>query len=239
MTEPTPRTISTSAGDVGVEILGKGHPVVLLPGGAESNASTGKAPTAELAKRFMVFTVELFNAGREADVTVSGLATALTEIFDQLELASARVFGHHAGALVALEAAATYPDRIERLVLSGTPLWTTDERRDLLAALPAKAPGESLDGYLSRLTSTAATSRQTEDTADLARATVEYDARSRLAKITCPCLVLNSLSDPFGRWLYELADLIPGADLAMVADGDLFGQLDGETLATVLNDFFS
>lgn len=49
------------------------------------------------------------------DFTSSGMA-----VLDQLGIDKFHVLGHHGGALIAMNAAWKYPDRVERIILSGT-----------------------------------------------------------------------------------------------------------------------
>ena len=83
-----------------------------------------------------VLAVDLPGHGRSdgaALVTVEALADWLRDVLDAAGLRDARVVGHSLGALVALECAARYPARVQRLALLGpaAPMTVSD---DLLSA---------------------------------------------------------------------------------------------------------
>jgi pimeloyl-ACP methyl ester carboxylesterase len=65
------------------------------------------------------------------------------------------VFGYHTGTLLAAELAIAEPDRVGRVVLSGIPFRTAEERRERLAEIEARPritdDGEAILGQLRRL----------------------------------------------------------------------------------------
>jgi pimeloyl-ACP methyl ester carboxylesterase len=76
--------------------------------------------------------------GRWAEVAVS--------LLDALEIERAHLVGHHTGAVIAIEIAAAFPERVDRLVLSASP-FVDAERRRLHAGKPlVDGVVRSLDG---------------------------------------------------------------------------------------------
>jgi len=71
--------------------------------------------------------------------TIAGYARAVVAVLDHLRLERVAVLGHHTGASIAAELAVGKPDRIERVILNGPPLFTASERKDYLQAI-ASAP---------------------------------------------------------------------------------------------------
>jgi pimeloyl-ACP methyl ester carboxylesterase len=244
LVERSGHIITSSIGECLVDLRGKGRPVAIVSIGRPFEAESEEIFTSGLAKRFNVVTVGLPIGERlnASAVDIDGFAGALGAVFESLGIDTISLFGHHAAALVAGEFAAAHPHRVDRLVLSGTPLWTESRREELSHRLHYAEDNDTLDRYLIR----ADTFRAGQDVSieDLdgtvgavAASIFRYDARNRFPRVLARSLVLNSLSDPFGQWLFELAELIPNAEPAMVADGPLYGELDGETLVANLNEF--
>jgi len=65
--------------------------------------------------------------------SVEDYAGVVRALLDDLGVASADLVGHHTGAVVAIECAAAWPDRVRRLVLSG-PIYLDEPTRLALAA---------------------------------------------------------------------------------------------------------
>ena len=63
--------------------------------------------------------------------TVEEYADVIVGLLDHLGIAEANLVGHHTGAILAVDIAARYPDRVARLALSG-PHYMDREMRDLL-----------------------------------------------------------------------------------------------------------
>ena len=68
------------------------------------------------------------SAGLPAPQSIEQYADGARALLDALGVERATVLGHHTGAVVALEVAARAPDRVEALVLSGTP-WADEAFR--------------------------------------------------------------------------------------------------------------
>jgi pimeloyl-ACP methyl ester carboxylesterase len=74
------------------------------------------------------------------------------DLCDDLGLAEVAVVGHHTGAVIAVEVAASAPDRVRALVLSGTPFVDAERRRAVAARPPIDHVEPSADGaHLARL----------------------------------------------------------------------------------------
>ncbi len=119
------------------------------------------------------------------------------------------VFGYHTGVLIATEAAARRPDLIRSLVLVGIPYYVGEERAERRAVLAARAdltedfeqfrerwhyfitdrtPGLSLErAYLCFVDELRAYPRHWW----AHEALFDYEPQERLARVSCPVLVLN------------------------------------------------
>ncbi|WP_331755644.1 alpha/beta hydrolase [Streptomyces sp. NBC_01643] len=73
-------------------------------------------------------------------------AAGVIELLDALGIEKASLVGHHTGGIIAVEVAACYPDRVDRLVLSCTPL--VDEEGRLGRPKVDHAPVQQDGGHL-------------------------------------------------------------------------------------------
>jgi len=62
-------------------------------------------------------------------------ARGVIQLLDALSIERASVVGHHTGGVVAVEVAAVYPERVEKLILSSTP-YVDAENRELRKTKP-------------------------------------------------------------------------------------------------------
>ena len=86
------------------------------------------------------------DAADGADPSMSQYARSLTIVLDGLGLDVVDVYGRGFGALVAVELAARNPERVGDLVLDCLPLYTPEEREDLLANFPVDDFTPRIDG---------------------------------------------------------------------------------------------
>lgn len=131
--------VATEHGRLHVRMAGAEHgaPLVMLHAGPGS--TRGLEPLiAELSTSRSVIAFDtLGHGGSEApsatETDIGLYADAVLAALEQLGLSQVDVLGTHTGALIALEMALRNPKRIGRLVLDGVPLFTPQERDDLLA----------------------------------------------------------------------------------------------------------
>lgn len=165
------------------------------------------------------------------------------------------VFGHHTGAMIAVELAAQFPDLVRRMTLIGVPFFEgTDKAIWRTRLLRESALGESLDQFRHRWEYHVAyrptgmpLTRAFDNFVDelrawprdwwAHRALFDYDARPRLAKVTCPVQVID-LEIPLGPYSRAAAALMPSTTInrlpeASVAPLDLGVGL----IAPVIGDF--
>jgi len=143
--------------------------------------------------------------------SVADYAGAVLQVLDALEIGRVIVVGHHTGAVIAIEMAAAFPMRVERVVLSG-PVYTDAAGRAELARFfkqwEISADGSHLvekwrkmhewlprPGLVQRFV------------VDLFRAGTEseqghyavagYRMEDRLPLVRCPALLLYCSRDPF------------------------------------------
>lgn len=102
------------------EIEGEGPPLLLLAGMMSDSASWGPIVPA-LARRFTVIRPDNRTTGRtlppEASAGLAEWADDALALLDHLGLPRAHLAGHSLGGLIALQMAATAPERVARLAL--------------------------------------------------------------------------------------------------------------------------
>jgi pimeloyl-ACP methyl ester carboxylesterase len=171
---------------------------------------------------------------------MAGLARALERLLDELSARRCVLMGHSMGGMVAQEALATFPDRIDGVVLSGTspafgkpdgdwqreflaqrlgPLDAGRTMADLAPALVAGMVGPDAGPAGVRL-ATDVMARVPADTYRKAlHALVRFDRRDALGAIRIPTLVVAGERDanaPPGV-MEKMAARIPGAEYRVLA----------------------
>jgi pimeloyl-ACP methyl ester carboxylesterase len=143
--------------------------------------------------------------------SIADYARVAREILDALGIDRVIPVGHHTGAVIAVEMAAAYPERIERVVLSG-PVYTDAAGREELGRLFRQwtiAPdGSHLMEKWQRmhqwLPRPALVQRFVVDLFGAGEvseqghfAVADYRMEERLPRVRCPALLLYCRDDPF------------------------------------------
>ena len=110
---------------------GKGIPLVFLHQTASSSQSYEKMMEA-LKDNFRMFALDTPGFGQTFDPpmkpTTEYYTSVLLEALENLGVREFHVFGHHTGAAIGAEMAATAPDRVKTLMLEG-PCWLSEAER--------------------------------------------------------------------------------------------------------------
>lgn len=102
--------------DLYYEVNGKGHPVVLLTGGADVRNWT--FVTSLLAKHYKVVAFDLRGTGKSpSPLEDVNHVEDLLSLLDHLEINQATLIGHSMGGQIATEFALNYPEKVSKLVL--------------------------------------------------------------------------------------------------------------------------
>lgn len=143
--------------------------------------------------------------------TIADYAGAFVQVLDALGIERVIAIGHHTGAVIAVEMAAAFPSRVERVVLSG-PVYTDADGRAELAKY-FKQWTIAADG--SHLTDKWRKMHEWLPRPDLVQrfvvdlfragadseqghfAVAEYRMEDRLPMVRCPALLLYCSRDPF------------------------------------------
>jgi pimeloyl-ACP methyl ester carboxylesterase len=170
--------------------------------------------------------------------SVERWARAAAALLDALAIERTAVVGHHTGSVIAIELAASYPERVDRLVLSGTPLVTADGRRERARRPPVDEVEPSEDGsHLTELwrqrmrfyprgrpdllTRFVIDALKAGDRAAGGHGTVwEYEMEPKLGRVRAPALVVVGTDDPFALpHARPLAERLPGSRVVEIPGG--------------------
>lgn len=215
-----------------------------------------------LGDRFRAIAMDTIGFGdsskpREPD-TIELWASVAVSILDRLGIERAHLVGHHTGAVIAMEIAAAFPDRVGKLVLSA-PALVDDHHRELYGEKPPVDEVErKLDGshlvelwgmrapfypksidLLERFVIDALKAGDRAGDGHLVVA--RYRMEDRLHLIRAPILVVAPTEDPFAYpELQKLAPLLPGCRVVDLPGGMIPApdQLPAEFSALVA-DFLS
>jgi pimeloyl-ACP methyl ester carboxylesterase len=170
--------------------------------------------------------------------SVERWARAAVGLLDALAIDRSAVVGHHTGGVIAIELAAAYPERVERLVLSATPLVTEEGRRErarrpAVDHVEASEDGSHLvelwqqrmrfypPGRPDLLTRFVVDALKAGDRAERGHDTVwEYEMEPKLARVRAPALVLVGTDDPFAYpHARPLAERLPDSRMVEIPGG--------------------
>lgn len=189
---------------------------------------------------------------------VADYAAAVWDCADRLGVRDIILFGRASGAVFALEAALSRPERVRCLILHGLPVYTDAERADRMAnfapPLEPRVEGGHLAAIWQRIKgeypwigpelATHFVHDFLGAGADFARsyrAIWRYDLRSRLRSAPeVPTLLIGGTADRIAFMHERAVKLLPAAQ-ALVLEGatDFVAEQEPARLARVLIEFFS
>lgn len=195
-----------------------------------------------LGQRYRAIAMDTIGFGDSArpvwPASIERWAAVAVELLDALRVARAHVVGHHTGGVIAIELAATHPQRVGGLVLSSTPFTDAAFRRARAQRPPIDEVARSADGaHLGALWR----NRQPfypADRPDLLeafvidalkvvdrvedghRAVANYHMETRIARVAQPALVIRASADPFASpHAAELCARLPDARIVDIEGG--------------------
>lgn len=200
--------------------------------------------------------------------TVEDYAKTVIMLLDSLDIEKAVVLGHHTGSKIAVETAAAYPERVERLILLGPYLWKKEEKKDGVgqsgrwAEIEMKEDGSHLMelwrvkgssvGYPTPGMTPEFTTRRILDilkaTDTMHRghfASASYNQAERLPLIKCPTLAIWGTEDlemhkVIGLYPGNIDKLIPDCKVEIVEGGtDMLPNQMPEGLARLILSFIN
>ena len=166
--------------------------------------------------------------------TIEGYAEGVVALLDALGIERASLVGHHTGGVIAVEVAAAHPDRVDRLVLSCTPLVDEEGRRHRSGVddVPPSDDGSHLVELWRRRMAFYPAGRRDLLEAFLLdalkagrRAAVghvavrTYVMEERLPRIQAPVLLIGGTGDVIHDDLPRLAQALPGSAVVDIEGG--------------------
>jgi aminoacrylate hydrolase len=257
-------TLNASDGcRVHYETEGEGAPLVLIPGlGGDGRFWSGVV--AQLSDRFRLIIVDHRGAGRSdrpiGPYSIGRIARDIIEILDAEGIGRAHLVGHSTGGTVVQTLALDMPDRVGRIIISGS--WAAADARfrllflARLALLERNQPeiyqafthvlgytGEWLSAHEAELAAAVegapATLAPLEVTSARIRMLLDFDRSAELSRIAAPTLVIGAREDEMVPLSHseQIAGLIPSARLEVVSGAHFFPRTEPADYAARIRDF--
>jgi pimeloyl-ACP methyl ester carboxylesterase len=171
---------------------------------------------------------------------IEDYARGAVALLDALGIEATAVVGHHTGAVIAMELAAGYPERVERLVLSASPWLDAAARearrgRAIVDHVEAKPDGTHVaelwqqrqrfypkdrPDLLHRFVADAL--KAGEKLQEGHEACSNYRMEERIGRVRCPTLVTCGTADPFSHpTMAIVARGIPGSRVEPIRGGSV------------------
>jgi pimeloyl-ACP methyl ester carboxylesterase len=116
-------TISSNGQELYYEVHGDGEPLVLVMGIGYDSSLWKLQQVPALSKQFRVVIFDNRDAGRSSRASreygIADMAEDVAGLLDGLDIPRAHLLGLSMGGMIAQEFALRYPERLDRLVLSG------------------------------------------------------------------------------------------------------------------------
>lgn len=252
--------VDTPEGQIHYCGAGEGKPVLLLHQTPRSwDEYRDVIPI--LAREFRVVAMDTIGYGDSykpaRTCAIEDYARGAIALLDGLSIPRAAVVGHHTGAVIAIELAASYPERVERLVLSASPYVDAADRerrkgRPPIDHVEMKADGSHLVELWGRrmgfypegrpdllarfLLDALKAGEKAEEGHEACNA---YRMEDKLDRIRCPTLVICGTEDPFSfPRLEQVARAISGSRAVPIPGGTVavVDQMPG-TFAAAIQGF--
>lgn len=236
-----------------------GAPLLVLLHQTPSTSAMYEPLMERLASRFDVLAPDTPGFGNsdalDEPFTIAAAGSALAAAVRWIRKEPAGWFGHHTGAALALQVAATQPQQVARLALSG-PCLLDDALRarlpQLAAPVPVAADGSHLKALWDRMAAkdpeAPAAILQRETLAAAAagasypqayRAVTEVDTAAQLRSLDCPTLVFAGTRDSLYGPLDGAFALLKHGRKAEIAGARTFAcERQADDVAALLGDFF-
>jgi pimeloyl-ACP methyl ester carboxylesterase len=252
--------VHTPEGQIHCATAGKGKPVLLLHQTPRSwDEYRDVLPI--LGTRYWAIAMDTLGFGDSyqprSPASIELYARGVIQLLDGLSIERASVVGHHTGGAVAVEVAAEYPQRVEKLILSSTP-YVDSENRELRKTRPpideveVKPDGSHLTDLWQRrmpfypkdrpdlLTRFVRDALGVLDRVEEGhRAVNKYQMEAKVPLIQAATLVLAGTEDPFSYpRMKPLAENIKNSRTAEI-EGGMVPMIDQmpETFARVVMEF--
>lgn len=202
-------------------VYGEGEPLILLHGGlGNANYFANQIPA--FAEHYKVIAVDSRGHGRstvsETPIGYSLMASDVLALMDYLKIDSAYLVGWSDGGIIGLDIAIHHPERLKKLVAYGANYVPSGVKSDI---------GDSVifNAYIERALADYATLSPAPENVDAFLenignmwATEPNFTKEEMQGITVPTLILDGWQEEaiYPAHDYEMAELIPGAELTLM-----------------------
>jgi pimeloyl-ACP methyl ester carboxylesterase len=205
-------------------VYGEGEPLLLLHGGLGNADYFANQIPAFVEAGYQVIAVDSRGHGRstvtETPIGYALMASDVIALLDYLEIEAAHLVGWSDGGIIGLDMAINNPDRLLKLVAYGANYIPAGVRTDI---------GESavFNAYVERALTDYATLSPAPENVDAFLtnignmwATEPQFTEEQLGSITTPTLILDGWEEEaiYPEHAFEMAGLIPGAELLLMPD---------------------
>ncbi len=229
---------------------------------AASDSSAFEPVMEQLASQFRVLALDLPGFGMSdfppKPYSVPEYANVVRNALAALSVTKTSIFGQHGGGAVAAYLAASHPALVEKLVLSGAPLYRLDQAKELLAAFPRiviKEDGSHLVGFWRYMATWTPPTDEREAEAltyelvgrlrpgprniEAYAAVFSFDLAACLKRIRAPALVMAGELAPVRKDVTALCALLQKSCPVIVPNGTNWLEAQPELLASILHDFLT
>ncbi len=252
--------VKIPGGQVHYQAAGRGDPLLLLHQTSQSSEEYSEVLPI-LAKKFRAVAMDIPGHGGSFlppdGFRIEDHAACVVQFLDALHVRKTSIVGHHVGSRIAVEVAATWPERVDRLVLSGCPWYSAEELKQLpnnpmYRGIEVTPDGSFLSGlwamYRSRWKSDLkpdvlcklvsihmwALSRSF----DIHEAASKHDIDPRLRIIKSPTLLVSASGDSFLNKLGIISKIVPGSRTQVIDGAGYFVALEKPAeFARVIQEF--
>lgn len=268
MTKVIKAYVNTDKGQLHYRQAGNGEPLVLLQPLPFGSLMFDSVLPAIATKGYSCFAFDLMGYGRSdfrrSHWTIEDFAENIADALERLRLEPRFIVGGHFSGVVAVELALVQPTRVERLMLDGVPMWTTDQRLQKIKGIPSPTPIAADGSTTQRLwKQTIGMLRAMDPQAKLtleneneymeafvaflrtlnkpgtARSFFEYPAEAKLAQVKQPTLIVTSPTDSLESHLELAAKALPTAQTYRLSNTHPLYQLTREPDTESVREFVS
>ena len=237
--------IDTNGQQIYYEMHGDGEPLILIMGIGGDSTMWAPYQVPAFSTKYQVIVLDNRDAGRSSKATssytIADMADDVAGLMDGLGIERAHILGISMGGMIAQEFALRHPDRLNKLILTGTggatgrakfdPImaWNFVKQKDTdglafaaqqfiwLFSTEFLRNHQAVDQMLALFASNP-NPFSSQAYARQAEAYVKHDALDRLGDVKVPTLIISGEQDRLAPpWIArELADAIPGARFQLV-----------------------
>ena len=195
-----------------------------------------------LSKKYYIVAMDTIGYGDsdkpEAVLSIEDYAGIVRLLLDELKIKKAVIVGHLTGSVIGVEVTAAYPDRVDKLVLSG-PIYmdekTRQEHASMFSQWHVQADGSHIaklwqdrvkwvsnPAFIERLIVDVLKCGETSENAHISVG--NYHMEDRLPLVRCPVLLIIGKKDPFvyPEKCKMFKKLLPNSREVLLEEGGLF-----------------